>query len=301
MVVCLAVVFLGGTSKRGEPFSWFWLVAAIVAALTDSLDGFLAKRYGWSSRLGAFLDQISDKIVTHVIFAFLALVGAFPVWAFGLIVLRELFVSALRVVASHQGIAMPSAESGRIKTFVQQVASGVIFVHWALPQPVALGASGAQLTVWIGWAIFALICLGFGRRTVRLFARVYRLDRVDRDGKVHTSWADLVLVVITLACIPLPYDVAAPTVTLTITVGTGLTYFASYAFALRQRTDAPDLTGATLAFVLSLITTLGLTAVYASGLGLGLMWITNAGLVALWIVLLLASDAMARAFLAQRA
>jgi CDP-diacylglycerol---glycerol-3-phosphate 3-phosphatidyltransferase len=296
VVMCLAVVFIGDAWSRGVPWSWAWLVAGVLAALSDSLDGFLAKRYGWVSALGAFLDQISDKIVTLVVFAFVALVGAYPVWAFGLIVLRELFVSALRVTANQQGIALPTAESGRFKTFVQQVASGVIFVHFAAPEPLAFGASGAQLAVWAGFGIFLLVCLGFGRRTVQLFTRVYRLDRMGADGQVHTSWVDLGLVVLTLACIPLPFHLAGPLVTLVITVGTGITYFSSYVFAVSQRPAPPSLAGAGWVFGLSLLVTFGLTAIYAEGAGTLLMWLTNAALAVLWVMVLLASDATARAY-----
>lgn len=68
------------------------LVLAIVAGASDALDGYLAKRYGWSSRLGGILDPIADKLLLVSGFIMLGLSGLLPVWLVALVMLRDLVI-----------------------------------------------------------------------------------------------------------------------------------------------------------------------------------------------------------------
>ncbi len=61
---------------------WWSLGVFSLAALTDALDGFLAKRYSWQSPTGAFLDPLADKLLVFSVFAALVLTGATPPWLF---------------------------------------------------------------------------------------------------------------------------------------------------------------------------------------------------------------------------
>ncbi|WP_132805228.1 CDP-alcohol phosphatidyltransferase family protein [Tepidamorphus gemmatus] len=82
-----AVVYLIVT---GEILVAFWLFA--VAGLSDAVDGFLAKRYGWVTDLGAYLDPLADKALLVSIFVALGILGALPVWLVFLVVSRDLFI-----------------------------------------------------------------------------------------------------------------------------------------------------------------------------------------------------------------
>lgn len=68
------------------------LVLFIVAGASDGLDGFLARRFNWGSRLGALLDPLADKIL--LVFTYLALtfIGAFPIWFTGIVVARDVVI-----------------------------------------------------------------------------------------------------------------------------------------------------------------------------------------------------------------
>ncbi len=61
---------------------WWSLGIFSLAAFTDALDGFLAKRYSWQSATGAFLDPLADKLLVFSVFAALMLTGATPPWLF---------------------------------------------------------------------------------------------------------------------------------------------------------------------------------------------------------------------------
>jgi cardiolipin synthase (CMP-forming) len=68
------------------------LVIAAVAGLSDAVDGFLAKRYGWQSWLGGILDPIADKLLLMAAFLWLAFVGDVPIWLAALVIGRDLVI-----------------------------------------------------------------------------------------------------------------------------------------------------------------------------------------------------------------
>jgi cardiolipin synthase len=63
-----------------------------LAAFTDALDGFLAKRFGWTSELGKVLDPTADKLLLVTVFVCLSVVGLVPWWLTVLVILRDLVI-----------------------------------------------------------------------------------------------------------------------------------------------------------------------------------------------------------------
>ncbi len=74
------------------------LVLFFIAGVSDGLDGFLAKQFGWSSRLGAILDPLADKALLVTCYAALAWVKLIPVWLLVLVVIRDLVIIAGAVI-----------------------------------------------------------------------------------------------------------------------------------------------------------------------------------------------------------
>jgi len=72
-------------------FGWVLFLFAL-AGLSDGLDGFLAKRYGWQSRLGGLLDPLADKVLLVSSFLSLGWLGFLPVWLVLLVILRDLVI-----------------------------------------------------------------------------------------------------------------------------------------------------------------------------------------------------------------
>lgn len=108
------------------------LVLFIAGAISDGLDGAIARRYGIQSRLGRFLDPLADKVLvlgTLATFPFLRNVPAWadaptlgelvPWWAIGLIALRDVAVTALRSWAEARGRPVQTAYAAKVKTTVQ--------------------------------------------------------------------------------------------------------------------------------------------------------------------------------------
>lgn len=100
-----------------------------VAALTDWLDGYIARRYSLESRLGAIIDPIADKALTGAALLLLAANGALWAWMAGFLLVREMAISGLRLVAQEQGVAIPVNLLGKWKTLVLDVAIGCLMVN----------------------------------------------------------------------------------------------------------------------------------------------------------------------------
>lgn len=65
-----------------------------IAAVTDALDGYLAKRFNWTSELGKILDPLADKILLVTVFIVLAILGRVPTWLAVLVVMRDVVIAA---------------------------------------------------------------------------------------------------------------------------------------------------------------------------------------------------------------
>ena len=121
-VLVSPVLFAMITSLQG-PYegSWWALALWVVLSASDGIDGFLARRYG-STRSGAFLDPLADKVL--VLGAMFALVGrgVFPLLPVVIITARELAVSVYRTVAAGQGVSVPAYRLAKLKTVAQQLA-----------------------------------------------------------------------------------------------------------------------------------------------------------------------------------
>lgn len=129
--VIVALLFVGGEAAR-------WAAAAIfaVAAVTDSLDGWVARRYRVESRWGKLADPVADKVLIIGSLGALAWLGELPWWAVAVIVAREVAVTVQRQVLLGRGLVMPASVFGKAKT-VSQVAAVTLYLVPAVPQAVA--------------------------------------------------------------------------------------------------------------------------------------------------------------------
>lgn len=133
---------------EGEvPFPGFLDVAFIlfvVAGLTDIVDGAVARKLNVTSRFGRMLDPLVDKVLVCGAFICFAIIGEPKLfnlpratlgiihWAVaGILILREVYVTALRHIAEHRGINFAATASGKIKMFLQSFAIGTVVIKAA--------------------------------------------------------------------------------------------------------------------------------------------------------------------------
>ena len=129
LLVPLLVVILLTTFEGKEVAG---LGVFLLAALTDFLDGWVARRFGLVTRLGKLLDPAADKILTSAAFISLVETGVAPAWMVVVIIAREFAVGALRSFAAAEGEIIAASMSGKIKTGAQIVAISLLILHTQL-------------------------------------------------------------------------------------------------------------------------------------------------------------------------
>jgi len=100
-----------------------------VAAITDWLDGYLARKQGLESLLGKLLDPLADKLVVQAVLILAAELGRIPGWFVVLLLSREIAITGLRAIASNEGLQIDVVQSGKLKTALQLVGLVAIILH----------------------------------------------------------------------------------------------------------------------------------------------------------------------------
>ena len=98
------------------------LVVFVVASLTDLYDGYLARKYGWITNLGKFLDPLADKLLISLALIGLNQIDLVPGWALYLVIGRELLVTGLRSIAAYAGVLILPSRMGKYKTSAQMIS-----------------------------------------------------------------------------------------------------------------------------------------------------------------------------------
>ena len=156
VVLLFLSVRIGGTVQlpgflMEDPPAWGDVLAGavfVVAALTDSFDGYIARRHRLVTTLGKFIDPLADKVL--VIAAMIALVELhrIPAWIVLVIITREFVVTGLRLVAAAEGVVIAASRGGKIKTVFQIAALTMLILK--IPGGMALMWIATALTVWSG-------------------------------------------------------------------------------------------------------------------------------------------------------
>ena len=112
------------------------LIAALlylVASIGDGIDGYLARSRNEVSVLGKFLDPVADKLMVTAVMVFMVALGRVPAWLVVVLVARDLAITALRSIASSEGIVIAASRGGKIKTALQLVGLIMLLVHFRYP------------------------------------------------------------------------------------------------------------------------------------------------------------------------
>jgi CDP-diacylglycerol--glycerol-3-phosphate 3-phosphatidyltransferase len=142
-----------------------WLVAAgepvialgvfVAAAVTDVLDGALARRTGQATALGTFLDPLADKVLVVGTLGALAMLGAAPLWAVAVVGGRELVAVEVRARSPH----VPATFDGKAKTVLQVAATAALLAAVAWPSPALAAGAGALLLAAVALTVVSGVML----------------------------------------------------------------------------------------------------------------------------------------------
>ncbi|MCB1563540.1 MAG: CDP-diacylglycerol--glycerol-3-phosphate 3-phosphatidyltransferase [Alphaproteobacteria bacterium] len=143
------------------PFEWAaWtcFVLYVIGALTDFLDGWIARKFNQTSEFGAFIDPVSDKMFVVTILLMLVAterIEGLYVLAVVIIILREFLVSGLREYLGPKNIKLPVTKLAKWKTATQMAALGVLIVAPYVAFGSAIGLllllTASGLTIITGW------------------------------------------------------------------------------------------------------------------------------------------------------
>src|SRR5439155_263366 len=126
----------------------FALAVFLIAAATDLLDGYLARRWGQVTTVGTLLDPIADKLLVSAALVSLVDIHRVPAWIVILIIGREFAVSGLRSIAAASGYTIKASELGKTKMAAQVAAISLVIagIRWpALVDPALIAMWAVML------------------------------------------------------------------------------------------------------------------------------------------------------------
>ena len=171
----LVPVFLVALFQDGGD-SAAWRVAAFVAfavaSVTDRIDGELARRHNLVTDFGKIADPIADKALSGAALIGLSVLGELPWWVTVVVLVREVGVTALRLVVIRHGV-MPASRGGKVKTMLQSVAIGLLVLPttgWLEAVALLVMAVAVVVTVVTG-VDYVLRALRLRRTSARTTAR----------------------------------------------------------------------------------------------------------------------------------
>jgi CDP-diacylglycerol--glycerol-3-phosphate 3-phosphatidyltransferase len=118
----------------GDP--WYSVLAAAIftlAAITDVVDGFLARRWNMITVVGKLLDPLADKLIVAAAMVMMVRMGRLPAWVVIVLLSREFIVTGLRQVAASEGMIIAAGQEGKWKTALQLTGIVALCVHYTHP------------------------------------------------------------------------------------------------------------------------------------------------------------------------
>lgn len=106
------------------------LIIFAAAAITDAVDGHIARRDNLVTDFGKFMDPLADKLLTTAAFIAFVEIGYLSSWVVVLIISREFLISGFRTLAASKGITIAANPWGKIKTIFQMILIVVILLHY---------------------------------------------------------------------------------------------------------------------------------------------------------------------------
>lgn len=117
----------------------------VIAAVTDSIDGWVARKYNQVSDLGKFLDPLADKLLVSAALIALVYLQEVETWVAAIIILRELFISVFRLYYLVNNASFSASIPAKLKTTFQIVALSILIIYRKMPFAEALGLLGTAV------------------------------------------------------------------------------------------------------------------------------------------------------------
>ena len=133
------------------------IICFIIASASDFIDGRLARKYHKVTKLGKFLDPLADKMLVNLAFLALVVLGAVPVWVFGIIIVRDLMVDGVRMMAASNKVTIDASKFGKAKTMLQMITLALIMLNLIIQNDIL---SAINMTL-LGFVVILTVYSGF--------------------------------------------------------------------------------------------------------------------------------------------
>ena len=171
----VAIPFFVWLLDAPTPVRGFWAcIVFTAAAITDMLDGYLARKLGVVSVLGKFLDPLADKLIVMAALVWMVPMGRIPAWVVVLLLAREISVTGLRSVAASEGVVISAGQEGKTKTALQMI--GIVALVLGYPYHLSYAGhrprASSTWSTWAGSLVYLSLLFSFASAAqyVRLFA-----------------------------------------------------------------------------------------------------------------------------------
>src|SRR6185312_8124374 len=152
----VAIPFLVWLLDTPTPVRGYWAgIVFTAAAITDMLDGYLARKLNVVSVLGKFLDPLADKLIVMASLVWMVPMGRIAPWVVVLLLARDISITGLRSIAASEGVVIAAGESGKAKTALQMVGILMLLIGYPYRMNFLLFDLGVVDLVHIGrWLIY---------------------------------------------------------------------------------------------------------------------------------------------------
>jgi cardiolipin synthase (CMP-forming) len=182
-------IVIGSFYVSGDYARWFACALFSAAAVTDWLDGHMARRWQQQSEIGRFLDPIADKLLVSATLFMLTAFGRLSAQAVlpALVILcREILVSGLREYLAGLRVGMPVSRLAKWKTVIQMVAIGFLIVGDAGPVSLPVRAIG-EFLLWLAALLTLVTGYDYLHAGFRHMARSRPASAIDRGKSEHLA------------------------------------------------------------------------------------------------------------------
>ncbi len=138
--IVLVPVFVALLLQEDPYLKLMGVIVFAVASITDAYDGYHARKYGETTRLGAFLDPLADKFLITAAFLLYVHMGYLVLWMVILVAVRDLLITVLRVYAEFMDRPVVTSREAKYKTLAQNVFAYVIMVLLLMKEKVFFGS-----------------------------------------------------------------------------------------------------------------------------------------------------------------
>jgi CDP-diacylglycerol--glycerol-3-phosphate 3-phosphatidyltransferase len=131
--ILLIPIFVWLTYDADPQASFFAAALFTLAAVTDVVDGYLARRWNLVTVVGKFMDPLADKLIVMAAMVMMVRLGRIAAWVVIVLLAREFVVSGLRTIAAGEGMVIAAGQEGKWKTSLQLCGIISLCVHYTHP------------------------------------------------------------------------------------------------------------------------------------------------------------------------